>query len=288
MQVHDHMLDKKGPISETHRTFPLPFNEKLRKKKKYKKFKGQKRLEKTLQLGKYYDDFELKDSRSFMAYQGNFHHICNHGSVNISEDFTLNCKFQHHGDPYLKLGPFKFEELHKNPMIMSLKNFLSEKEMLTLKNLASDNLAISLVGDDKEKSNTNLRTSKQAWISDRVFTDPPQNINHRKLKIYHIYNETGIVKNKKVVLHRTNETESMFKISRRIELATKMNVMAPMASEQFQVANYGLGGQYGLHYDALRYNSPEEIKSGRTNRKFVSQGTETRKNMNLPYSIRMY
>ena len=63
--------------------------------------------------------------------------------------------------------------------------------MLTLKNRASENLEISLVGDNKVKSDTSLRTSKQAWISDRIFIDPPLNINHRNLKIYHAgYNET--------------------------------------------------------------------------------------------------
>ena len=34
---HDHYLDKRGPLSGEHRTFTIPFNKKLRKKKKYKK-----------------------------------------------------------------------------------------------------------------------------------------------------------------------------------------------------------------------------------------------------------
>ena len=36
-KIHDHQLDKKGPVGHTRRTNLLPFDEKLRKKKKFKK-----------------------------------------------------------------------------------------------------------------------------------------------------------------------------------------------------------------------------------------------------------
>ena len=39
---HDHYLDKRGPLSGEHRTFTIPFNKKLRKKKKYKKITEKK------------------------------------------------------------------------------------------------------------------------------------------------------------------------------------------------------------------------------------------------------
>ena len=50
--IHDQTLERKGPFSEGHRTYPIPFNSKLRKKKKYKKQKKNK-LEKhqTVPLG---------------------------------------------------------------------------------------------------------------------------------------------------------------------------------------------------------------------------------------------
>ena len=35
--THDAWLDKSGPVSKSHRTFPIPFDSKLRKKKKFKK-----------------------------------------------------------------------------------------------------------------------------------------------------------------------------------------------------------------------------------------------------------
>jgi hypothetical protein len=46
--VHDHILDKRGPVSNDHRTFSVPFDKKLRKKKKYReaKAKSSKRVDK--------------------------------------------------------------------------------------------------------------------------------------------------------------------------------------------------------------------------------------------------
>ena len=38
MEIHDQFLDKRGPVSSTHRCFPLPFDEKMRRKKKFRFF----------------------------------------------------------------------------------------------------------------------------------------------------------------------------------------------------------------------------------------------------------
>ena len=39
------------------------------------------------------------------------------------------------------------------------------------------------------------------------------------------------------------------KLNKRIELATTLSVIGPQASENYQVANYGIGGQYAAHCD---------------------------------------
>ena len=50
---------------------------------------------------------------------------------------NLNCNvWQSHGDPYLKLCPFKIERLWKDPLIMVVMDFLSEEEMKELKSEA--------------------------------------------------------------------------------------------------------------------------------------------------------
>ena len=67
IESHDQYLDKRGPTSKSHRTFALPIDEKLRKKKKYRKVKRQQSKEITKireyhPLFKYGDDLNLKVS----------------------------------------------------------------------------------------------------------------------------------------------------------------------------------------------------------------------------------
>ena len=44
--THDAWLNKSGPVSKIHRTFAIPFDSKLRKKKKFKKVTNQGRVDK--------------------------------------------------------------------------------------------------------------------------------------------------------------------------------------------------------------------------------------------------
>ena len=43
-------------------------------------------------------------------------------------------------------------------------------------------------------------------------------------------------------------------LSERITLATQLSVIPPYSSEDHQIANYGVGGQYGIHYDAFPFH----------------------------------
>ena len=97
-------------------------------------------------------------------FRGNFHSICEGNDlINSSRiDHSLQCRFQHHKDPYLKLGPFQLEELYQNPFIVSFKNFLYENEIEEMKSLAANNLQHSRVAgkaglQSEVKSNTDLR-----------------------------------------------------------------------------------------------------------------------------------
>ena len=53
--------------------------------------------------------------------------------------------------------------------------------------------------------------------------------------------------------------EVAFRLSKKIALATQMETIGFFASESYQVANYGIGGQYGAHYDPSGY-VPEKGK----------------------------
>ena len=71
---HDHLLDKRGPHSGEHRTFTIPFNKKLRKKKKYKKI-TEKKVKKHQQLLPLFE-YNKKTAPSGRALQWNFMAIC--------------------------------------------------------------------------------------------------------------------------------------------------------------------------------------------------------------------
>ena len=48
-------------------------------------------------------------------------------------DKDLKCFMVDHNDPYLKVGPFKYELLHRAPEIGSLHDFAAPKEMEAIK-----------------------------------------------------------------------------------------------------------------------------------------------------------
>ena len=45
-----------------------------------------------------------------------------------------------------------------------------------------------------------------------------------------------------------------FKITKKIQYATQMNLMPIYAGEPYQIANYGIGGQYGVHHDPHQFH----------------------------------
>ena len=83
--IHDKTLERKGSISESHRTFPIPFNAKLKRKQKFKdnlKVKSFRVLHQTVPLQEIPESMTVPlreanvtiDHAKF--FQGNFHSIC--------------------------------------------------------------------------------------------------------------------------------------------------------------------------------------------------------------------
>jgi hypothetical protein len=57
-------------------------------------------------------------------------------------------------------------------------------------------------------------------------------------------------------------------INKRVALATQLSVEPPYSSEHFQVANYGVGGQYGIHSDGYDFTDVFARNSGMSFIKF--------------------
>ena len=76
IEAHDKYLDLKGPTSRNHRTFALPFDKKLRKKKKYKNIQksGQAFVNKIRDYHPLFasskKDLDLKDNAMFICREG--------------------------------------------------------------------------------------------------------------------------------------------------------------------------------------------------------------------------
>ena len=121
---HDKVLDQKGPSgSSGHddsiwRTNLLPFDEKIRKKKKYKKV----RKEKFIPIFK-----ELHTSSQTWEH---FNRLCAGEKLMSSEkEKDLKCYYLTQNDPFIRLGPFKLDVQHTKPFIAVFRHLLYDEEM---------------------------------------------------------------------------------------------------------------------------------------------------------------
>ena len=131
-KVHDHHLDRAGPRSADHRCHQMPFDEKLRKKKKYKKAK---KFDTILSRSKQieYMDKQQKDS-SYTSVMKNIVEqqkdaLCR-GQDLRPENVTskLKCFYGHSGSPWLRIGPFKIEENSHDPYHVTIQELLFDHE----------------------------------------------------------------------------------------------------------------------------------------------------------------
>ena len=134
------------------------------------------------------------------------------------EKCSSQSKHLHYNDPYLKLGPFKLEIVRIEPFIGVFRDMHSRKEVEDIKEGAKGRMKATplTVGNDDEKTvltYTRRRSSKVVYQSETL----------------------------RPVLERT---------SRRISMATKLILTGEtMASENYQVMNYGMGGTIKVHTD---------------------------------------
>lgn len=178
--------------------------------------------------------------------------LCEKGSRAWREPFRdtkLRCRFQHHGDPYVKLGPFKIEELSEDPYIVSFPGFMSDGEIDQLKSMAANRLSMSLL--IKDQSNSDVRTSKQAWVNDKIFIEVNGTTITRLRKKRPYYTIAPDTPYNPIIYRAGTNDLVTTRLDSRISLATQFMTLGPYSSEAYQVANYGLGGQYSLHHDPL-------------------------------------
>ena len=82
----------------------------------------------------------------------------------------MKCVFVHHNNPYLILGPFKFEVKHSNPEIAIIHDFISVKLAHKVKNLARGKMKSTPYFEQGQgrKDFSKDRTSKVMYLSDNL------------------------------------------------------------------------------------------------------------------------
>ena len=128
---------------------------------------------------------------------------------------NLKCLWLNQNNPYLMLGPFKFEFMHKNPEIAVIHDFASSKEAKLIRDGAKGHMKSTpyTIGKN-DQSYSKLRTSKVMYMNEKL-----------------------------VPMAMT--------LSKKISYATRYLMKEDIyASENFQVMNYGIGGRISGHLDS--------------------------------------
>lgn len=125
------------------------------------------------------------------------------------EKRRLRCRYVHNNVPFRFIAPFKKEELNLDPSIAYYHDSIYEKEIEQIFDASENYVERSTVGDLNHSGYSDVRTSQNTWLD---------------FAAYPFLNN----------------------IAQRLRDVTGLSLES---GEHLQVANYGLGGHYGAHYD---------------------------------------
>lgn len=125
----------------------------------------------------------------------------------------LFCKYEHRGKAYYRYGPRKIEVVSLRPYIAVMHDFITDAETQAYIAEASPRLKRSqMVGKAMNGTLDDRRVSEQTWLEE-------------------------------------SESEAARRLTERIDNFLDLEATSTKSSELYQVANYGLAGQYYAHYD---------------------------------------
>ena len=163
------------------------------------------------------------------------------------------CHYLHHFKPHLRLGPFKIEVASADPYLIVVHDIFTEAEMDYIVRLARPNLSRmrEMPSENAGNARHEYRSGKkrrivaksvQHWIADIEYerleedpTAPDDNWNY------------------------TVVDSVMFKLSKKLEAASGMDITSKYSSPNYQVTNYGLGGLCETHIDPHGYIEGAEL-----------------------------
>ncbi|CAD7090459.1 unnamed protein product [Hermetia illucens] len=134
----------------------------------------------------------------------------------------LRCRYISYSNLYLKIGPFKLEEANLDPYIVMFHEVLFDDEIQHIKISAKPRLSrAKVIGNQEGGDESSYRISKVAWLG---------------------------------------ETEHRI-LGRVVRRAADLTNLDMETSEELQVLNYGIGGQYEPHCDYFDVRTMHELPS---------------------------
>lgn len=132
---------------------------------------------------------------------------------------NLKCRYITH-NPLLQIAPIKEEQLHDIPAIWLFHDVITDKQVEMMKSMAGPRLKRAIVRSPVtgQYVTAEYRVSKSAWLHD-------------------------------------NEHPQLANLTRLVSAITNLSMST---AEEWQIANYGIGGQYEPHYDYARKTDPKD------------------------------
>ncbi|XP_037944125.1 uncharacterized protein LOC119676931 [Teleopsis dalmanni] len=122
---------------------------------------------------------------------------------------VLHCRYVTNNTPFATIAPFKMEILNQDPLVAYYHEAIYENEINYIINKTVNIVERSKIGDRLMQAYSEIRTSKNSWLH---------------------HNDHKYLENLRQRLH-------------------DITLLDLTSAEALQVANYGIGGHYGPHYD---------------------------------------
>ena len=241
--VHDKTLDQRGSEGtfkrKSSKTNIVPFDKKLKKKRKYKNVSKENKFESFNNFDNLYENQEHIDNP---VLDDQFSRLCSGEQIldaNVTK--SLFCYQLHYEDPYLRLCPFKTDVQSLSPYITVFRDFFSDAEMDHYKNHVK-----------KQSKSVPEQASKHTFV-------PEFNLDN----LYKISERTkfGIGPYETIESMKENHDHILNGVSDRMMKATSLYVKSYGGGEPYRIANYGFAGSYHHHHDPWLWHTPQNKKN---------------------------
>ncbi|KAK8730536.1 hypothetical protein OTU49_008054 [Cherax quadricarinatus] len=220
IKVHDDVLETRGPRGLDWQTKWVPVDEELASKHKYREVSNQRFQPK------------LYQQQSEEEEREHFSRLCRGQRLRpVEVETSLVCRLvahthgRLHNHGYFTLMPLLLEEMSLDPYIVVFHDFLTAHQTDAIIERAKPKLATSRHrGPDGDFITSMIRTSKNAWLRESDEAD-----------------------------------DLLVNLTKKIEMTTRLHALRLSAGEDYQVANYGIGGLYVTHTDHLMMNPDPSV-----------------------------